>query len=271
MHRTIAQKGQCERSTSYVKIPRSQSQYSLDNEDDGPSEEGDMVVRRRGTTLTDEDTEQKLVDPPKERLVAVHRALAGPKVARKPIQAWLSYYDRQSGAANTNFAGTFYLRPNLDASWASWQQVFDEFKVLSAEMHWMVWFSTLPSAFATQTPNAIVVYEPGENVPLTSVNQGMQYEHFQLLNVGSNSNGTYATAPQSTAKGGHLVFKTKVPAGTQLSNVDTNLSTGLWRPTTDASSYYWGLFESYVAQGGPTSVLQIEAFVRMRVEFRCRR
>lgn len=254
----------------YVLVPKRSSPHT-GKVDDGPREDEDMSVRRRGTLLMD-DTEQKQVEPRPARLLTVHRALAGRGKASKPIQAWLSYYSRRdAGAANTAFAGRFTVQPNGDASWASWQQVFDEFKVLSAEIHWTVWFSTLPTGFATQTPNAIVAYEPGEYNALTSVNSGMEYEHFQLLNIGSNSNGTYATAPQSTAKGGHMVFRTKIPGGTQLSNVDTTLSTGMWRPTSDASDYYWGQFVFYVAQGGATSVLQIEAFTRMRVEFRCRR
>ncbi len=244
--------------------------HDEDKSVDGRDEDHDMGVRRRGTLLKDA-TAQNTSDMPLVAPLSMHRALAGMGKARKPIQAWLSYYDRQAGAANTNFASTFYVRPNLDTSWASWQSVFDEVKVLSAEVLWCCWFQTLPTAFPTQTPNAILVYEPGLSVPLASVNAGLQYEHFSLLNVGATASGTFATTPQSTAKGGHLSFKAKMPGGAQQSNVDSNLSTGMWRPTTDASNYYWGCFQGYTAQGGATSVLQMECFVRMRCEFRCRR
>lgn len=244
--------------------------HDEDKSDDGPREDVDMSARRRGALLMDA-TPQRLRDMPLVAPLSMHRALAGMGKTRKPIQAWLSYYDRIAGAANTNFAATFYVRPNLDTSYAAWQGVFDEVKVLGAEVMWCVWFQTLPTAFPTQTPNSILVYEPGLSVPLASVNAGLQYEHFSLLNVGATASGTFATTPQSTAKGGHLVFKAKMPGGAQQSNVDSNLSTGMWRPTTDASSYYWGCFQGYTAQGGATSVLQMECFVRMRCEFRCRR
>ncbi len=69
-----------------------------------------------------------------------------------------------------------------------------------------------------------------------------------------------------------MVFKAKPPgSGAQPSSSTDLVSTGLWRPTIDAKNYHWGAFVGYVAQGGPSSVLQVQAFVRMRVDFRSRR
>ncbi len=238
--------------------------------EDGRVEERDRISRRRGD-ITDDEKRSSVEQAPEQPRLVMHRALRGVGRATKPIQAWLSYYQNTAGAANTAFAWSCQLQPNLDSSFASWQSVFDEMKVLSADIHWNVWFNTLPSAFAAQAPNAIVVYEPSDSVNLTSINQGMEYEHFQLLAVGANSNGTYAVSPQSTSKGGYLVFKAKVPRAVSLSNVTTVLSAGLWRPTIDAQNYTWGAFSGYVSVGGTTSVLQVQAFVRMRVEFRVRR
>jgi len=191
--------------------------------------------------------------------------------SNKPIQAYLSYYVSLPQAVNTDASWSAQVRPNLDTSYASWQAVFDEVKVLSAELHYHIWWTVLPTAFAGQTPNSIVAYEPGVPVAMASVNAGMQYEKFQLCNVGATANGTYAVVPQNTAKGGFMVFKANMPDGPQQSNVNTLVSTGMWRPTTDASNYFWGAFQGYIAQGGATSSLQVECFVRMKCEFRARR
>lgn len=255
-------------SQEYVLVPAKRAPVQPDeNGGDGPSEEKDGDARRRGALHSDARDGAYTVDVPEVKL-SVHRAIGGLKRASKPIQAWLSYYSKVAGAANTAFAATMQVRPNADSSWASWQAVFDECKVLGAECHWNVNFTTFPTANANQTPNAVVVYEPGEPVALADVNSALQYEHFQLNAINYIA---YAASPLNTAKGGRLTFKCKMPAGTQLSVVDNLLSTGMWRPTTDASNYYWGNFQFYVAQGGVTSVLQVEAFIRMRVEFRCRR
>lgn len=240
--------------------------------EDGPGEDRDTNTRRRGVLKGGVNTESLAeTKQPEDVKVLLHRGLSGVRRSAKPIQAWLSYYNRVNAAANTAYAFAYPIQPNLDVSFASWQNVFDEMKVLSAELHWNIWWSVLPTGFATQSPNAIVVYEPGVQTPLGSVNEGMQYEHFQLLDFGGTAAGTYATAPQTVSKTGHLVFKSKMPHGVQLSVTSTTLSTGEWRPTIDAQNYYWGVFHGYVAQGGATSVPQIQAFVRMRVEFRTRR
>lgn len=231
-----------------------------------------LKAMKDGSDKPDSKVEIPQAQPGSERslLTRRHAMFRGARGMRA-IVAPLSYYARQSGAANTAFAWNCALRPNLDSSWADWQGVFDEFRVLSAEIHWLVWFSTLPSGFATQTPNAAVAYDPTNQNLLTSVNSVMDYEKFQLLNVGANSNGTYATAPQSVAPRGYAVFRCKVPKGPQISVAETLNSSGLWRPCGDANNYDWGAFVGYTAAGGTSAVLQVETFVRMMVEFRVRR
>lgn len=196
--------------------------------------------------------------------------------ASKPIKAWLTYYAKPAGAANTAFAFQFALQPNLDASFASWQQVFDEMKVLAAEIKWNANYTTIPTAFPAQSPNAAVAYDPeytGVIFP-TAVNSVLEYESYQLLNVSSINNGAFSQSvnPQALSQGGHLTFKCRVPqSGGSQSTSATTLSTGMWRPTMDAANYYWGSIIGYCAQGGTSSVIQIEGFVRMLVEFRTRR
>jgi hypothetical protein len=212
--------------------------------------------------------EEKIERP----LLTGHRSLMG--VARgmkKPVRAFLSYYKKSAGGVNTATPHTFAIQPNQDSSWSAWQAVFDEVKIVSASIHYLVWWSTLPSGFAAQTPNMVIVYDPMGLSALSSVNEGLQWEKFQLTNLGGNANGTYAVEPQTTStNGGYRVFKVVMPNGPQFSNTSTTLSTGIWRPTGDAVDYVWGIFKSYVAQGGASSVLQVEAFVRMEAEFRVR-
>jgi len=215
-----------------------------------------------------------LVNPRADRLLLSHirSALRGMK---KPAKFWLSYYAVKTGAVNTAFSWQYGLQPSADSSFAAYQAIFDEMKVLQARLHWGVWFDVLPSAFAAQPPNSIVAYEPESAVTLASVNNGLEYDKYQLLSVGANSNGTYAVAPQAVSTNplaaGFNVFEAAVPSdGTQSSIVTTTDSAGQWRPTADASNYNWGSFTGYTAQGGATSVLQTQAFVRMLVEFRVR-
>jgi len=220
--------------------------------------------------------EEKTTDEPVvifPLLRAPHPAARGVR-ANKPIKAFLSYYQGTSGAANTAFATSFLVQPNLDSSWASWQATFDEVKVLSAEIHWNVYNTVVPTVIPANSPNAIVVYEPGTPFSLASVNAGMQYERFSLLRV-SIPFGITSTAPLvapiSVNKAGYLSFKAKIPNGPMVSTFDTTASAGMWRPTADGTNYHWGSFQGYVSQGGTSAVLRQEGFVRMEVEFRCRR
>jgi hypothetical protein len=224
-----------------------------------------------------ETCETKEADVPRSFKLA--RSIAVRGMGKKPLRAFLSYYANQAGAANTAFSWQYQLRPDLDSSWSSWASVFDECRVVSARVHWSAWFNTLPSAFSGQSPNAVVVYEPEDATTLSAVNAGLEYERYQLLAVGANASGTYAVTPQAVAGGGSNVnayglctFDAHIPqGGAQSSRIDTYLSTGQWRPTGDSTPYYWGSFLGYCAAGGASSVIQIQAFIRMEVEFRVRR
>ncbi len=231
-----------------------------------------LVFVSRPPSDTGSGTEEKEQSYP---LVArIHRSLrmaAGKP--RQPIEAWLSYYQKGAGSANTAFSGAWAVQPNLDSSWAGWQAVFDEVKVVKCEIHYKVWNPTLATVAPAQTANMVVVYDPSNQTPLTSVNGGMEYEDFELLSLANNTNGanSSAVAPLPVTKDGFRCFRAKMPQGTQLSVVDTTVSTGMWRPTADATNYNWGFFQTYLSQGGTSCVYQIEAFVRMRCVFRTRR
>ncbi len=193
------------------------------------------------------------------------------QMGKKPILAYLSYYAKTTGAANTAFASAYALQPNLDSSFASWQNTFDEMRVVGAECHWKVYVLTNASANPAQSPATVCVYDPTNLTNLASVNAGLQYEKFQLLSCPINTSAPSASAPQPTTKTGLMVLKVKVPGGVQSSAASTLLSTGQWRPTDDASNYYWGNYQMYTSVGGTSCVLQTEAFIRMAVEFRVRR
>lgn len=201
------------------------------------------------------------------------------KVGRseKSVKTWLSYYGKSNGAANTAFAFNFDVQPNKDSDFASYQALFDEMRVLTAEIIWNVNFTTPPTALANQTPNVALAYEPAWDgtFPFTAVNQVLHFQKFSLLNaanvVGTGGTSAYLANPQAISPGGALRFSARMPNTPTQSNTVITLSTGMWRPTLDGANYYWGSFIGYAAQGGATSVLQVEAFVRMRVEFRCRR
>jgi hypothetical protein len=227
-------------------------------------------VSDEDVVFVSDNDEVKTVAPPRV-LLRAHPSMRGAGRASKPIEAWLSYYTKFASAANTTLPTNFAVQPNLDSSWAAWQGVFDEVKVLEAQLLWNVTYTTAPTAPPAQQPNAVVVYQPSDTLALASVNAGLQYERFQLMNVDYPGVLPYS-ACVNMAKGGYMTFKTVLPKrGIDLSLVNTLNSVGMFRPTSDASNYVWGTFEAFVAQGGASSVLQIEAFVRMRCEFRTRR
>jgi len=185
------------------------------------------------------------------------------------VDAWLSFYIATSGAANTAFSVAHAVQPNQDTNWASWQAVFDEMKVVQAEFYWLAYFTTVPSALPANTPNAAIAYEPAGNTPPTSVNQVLQYDKFSLLNIAGGASTSYQASPQAVqSNGGYMKLKAVIPDIDTPSASSTTLSTGLWRPTTDASNYFWGQFVGYVAAGGTSAVIRIESFVRMKVRFR---
>ncbi len=247
---------------------------AMESKDSDPSSPG----RTRRNSVQDPTCGGNYLPPSSLPRPLLHARLGrGGKLAgsRRPLKAFLSYYQKTAGAANTAFPFQFSLQPNLDASFADFQQTFDEFKVLAAEIFWQVNMTTLPTAFAAQAPNAALAYEPAYNTVLNpgAVNQVLEYERFSLVSVAPVNGGanTYSTNTQSTSRNGMTTFKIGCP-GTPLQSEDNILlSTGMWRPTADARNYYWGAFVGYCAAGGATSVLQVEAFVRMVVEFRSRR
>ncbi len=198
-----------------------------------------------------------------------HAALRGMS-GKKPIIAYLSYFSRTTGAANSAFATTVPLQPNLDSSWTSWQGVFDEMKVLKAEHYWKVVVATSATAAPTQAPNTVMAYDP-TSVALTSVNGGLEFESFQLVSCAYSRTDSFPSVPAPITKGGFMKFVAKVPRETQLSNTDTLLSAGQWRPTQDAVNYNWGSMVAYTSQGGATCQLSVESFTRLHVEFRVRR
>jgi len=194
--------------------------------------------------------------------------------AGRPIEAWLSYYAKNAGAANTAFAFNYLLEPNLDASFADWQQVFSEMKVLSAEILWKVDATILPVVLPAQSANAALAYDPEfSSTSISAVNQVLEFEKFSLVSVPVYQPGTAFNGNNivETTESGFRTFFCKVPNDPSQSETQPLLSTGMWRPTLDANNYFWGAFVGYCAQAGTTAVLQVEAFVRMRVAFKTRR
>lgn len=228
-----------------------------------------MLVRQEDEDKESEESVQTPKNPPQP--LSMPRHLRMKLKGNKPILAYLSYYTRTLGGANTAFSSSYAVQPNLDSSFASWAATFDEMKVLQAEVHWKVNVVAAATVAPTQSPATIMVYDPTNQTPLASVNAGMQYEKFQLCSnafVPATANQVW---PLPFTKTGFWLFKAKMPSGTQSSAATSTLSTGQWRPTDDANNYVWGTFQSYTSQGGTTCQLQTEAFVRMVVEFRVRR
>lgn len=246
----------------YILVPRPKPPAAVV---DGPREGEDSDTRRRGVLHTD-FPKVNTQDESKVRLLNVHRALRGVRNAR-PVRAYLSYQSTTTQTADTFLTFSRYVQPNLDSSFASWQNVFDEMKVISTEVFWLVERYAAATVAPSVWPLGVMVYEPTDFTPLASVTAALQYENFQLVSL----NNSYVHTPLPHTRTGLNHYKTKIPSGTSLSNVDTTLSSGMWRPTVDASNYYWGLFHGALDRGGTSCVFRIHTTVRMLVDFRVRK
>lgn len=219
---------------------------------------------------TDNSVPEKSVIPPVVPLRGrAHSALRSMR-GNKPITAYLSFFSRTTGIANTPFGFGIPVQPNLDSSWTSWQSVFDEMRVVRAEVHWKIVCLISATATPTAAPNAVLAYDPS-GIALTSVNAGLEYEKFKLLAIPTSKVDNFYSVPMATTPSGFLKMTAVIPKGPQVSETDPLLSAGLWRPTQDSDNYIWGSFVGYVSQGGTSCVLSSEAFIRMTVEFRVRR
>jgi hypothetical protein len=201
-----------------------------------------------------------------------HPAMSRARGGGKPVRAFLSYYTAGSGAANTAYNSGAVIQPNQDSSWASWQAVFDEFRVVQAEAIWNVYYTTDPTVVPANSANSIVVYDPTNSVALASVNAGLQFEHYSLLRCMIPTATGPKVSPMVVTRDGFAHLKITPPSGVINSAVDTtNSGSNNWRPTADAVNYNWGSFIGYTSVGGVSAVLRNEYFVRMLVEFRVRR
>jgi len=217
--------------------------------------------------------------PPRQGVVSIPRSLRSHMARGRKTDGGLSlterfkltYYQKNQGAANTAFSFFFPLQPNLDSNWADYQPLFEAVRVVGATLHWNVAYYNVPTVVPGQTPNAAVAFEPEEGYLPASVNQVLEFPKAQLLNINLPGAFTLESSPITASKGGHMVFSALTPTEIpSQSEVTPLVSTGMWRPTVDASNYFWGGFTGYCAQGGTSSVLAVEGFVVMDVEFRYR-
>ncbi len=226
------------------------------------------------TIIVDDDLKEEAskpaILPPMTLSLRAHPSLTR-GMGSKPVRAWLSYYAATSGAVNTAFATDLLVGPNNDSSWASWQGVFDEFRCIEAEAIWNTYYTVDPTAVPANSANSIMVYDPSNSMALGSVNAGLQFDQYSLMRCMIPAAAGPKVSPMVVTKDGFAHFKVKIPKGVVNSTVDTLNSGAQWRPTNDAANYNFGKFTTYTSVGGATSVLRVEAFVRMLVEFRVRR
>jgi hypothetical protein len=216
------------------------------------------------------DSQANFICVPSRPLAAARSAIK----INKPIKARMCYFKSTAGAANTAFSWVVQVQPNQSPDFSSWGSVFDEMRVLESSLLFKAFYTASPTALPATSPNAVVRYEPAYiGNGLTSVHQGVESEHYQLLNVAFD--GGHGCAPRPYSRTGFQTLKVKCPtsgpSGPDLSLASTTLSTGVWRPVNDANNFYWGAYNGYTAAGGTSAIIQMEAFCVMVVEFRSRR
>jgi len=207
-------------------------------------------------------------------MLAAHRARHGVKLS--PFRTKIAVNATLNGSSGTAISTVINIRPSAYTEWASFQALFDEFKVHGGCLHFNVW--------ATGQTNLIVGndlavgYDPVDNAAYASV-AGILVasQHFgpaQAMAVtdASLAGSTARTAaPQACSKHGFWQFPFKCPKGPQqVSNNSQQVMTGLWCDTNISSSLGdYGYLKPYVTSAGSTTAT-MSYYLVLDIEFRSR-
>jgi len=216
-----------------------------------------------------ESSELKLAQYELEMLKGVARAAIGSTGLRTKIYVKVS----SSAAAGAALALTQGIIPSASAEWASFQQLFDDYKVMAASVYYSFISSLAPGS--TTVPSYCVAYDSTYASAPTSVISLMESDRHAIGQI--DTTGFYLTTSHpSGGQNGFRHFHVKEPHSAIISPTSVTGGTGIvtnlpgsWIDMGDTQSTSSGYFKFY-CEGSSTSVLTLYQFLEYDVMFRQR-
>ncbi len=212
-------------------------------------------------------TPQELVAMAKSNLkngLSLKDVLREMGVNRQPMTVMLWYSATQTGSANTAFAFAQRLRAGDSTEFADFADIFDEYKVLAATVHYHLAFSgTAPSA----NVDFAVAYDPANAGLYASIAAVLPAQYHQLLNVAYAQVTSGCGAPQCVTKNGMWTHKFPLPTGVITNS--SGVGTGAWTDTSFSAIDY-GYWKGYAGPAGSGTIVNFGLHIGLKVTFKMR-
>jgi len=222
-------------------------------------------------------------DPNDSKMLPLVKAVGGsaPVMGRMPrgikgrvskFRTKLAYQgNATSSTANTSLAATYNIQPGASGEFTSFATVFDDVRVNAVDIYWLVGQNGVTAASTGAAAVCALTYTEAGN--LTSVAQGLESDHHQLLNVtppgGTATLTPGASAPQPVTASGFSHIRMIIPPGATYSNSHSNNVPGEWQALADTGDGC-GYVSFYVEPLGAGGVATIRWFAILDCTFRQR-
>jgi len=218
--------------------------------------------------IVPDSSELKLAQYELEMLKGVARAALG----RTGLRTRVYVKTVNSSTAGTALALVQGIIPSASAEWASFQSLFDDYKVRSAKTAYL--FTSSVGPVSALNPSYCVAYDATFNSAPTSVVSLMESDKHQIGCLSAISNFPSSADPFS--RDGFRHFDVKEPRAAIISPSAVTGGTGIvnnlpgsWIDMGDATSASSGYFKFYF-EASTTSVVTLVQFLEYDVEFRQR-
>jgi len=181
-----------------------------------------------------------------------------------------------NGSSGTAISTVINVRPAAYSEFASFQALFDEFKVHGGVLHFNIWATGQTNLVVGN--DAAIAYDPVDNtVYATVAGVLVASQHIGPLQAMAVTDASLAStaartaAPQATSRHGFWAFPFKCPKQPQfVANNSQQVMTGEWCATNITSSQGdYGYLKPYVTSAGSTTAT-VSYYLVLDVEFRAR-
>lgn len=225
-------------------------------------------------TNSDELTKPLLQRYPLKATLSAMTGRGGkPKLNNLRTRIWDSA--SPASASGTALTTVINVRPAAAAEFASFQAIYDEFKVHGCRLHFVIWSTGQTNGVVTQ---GNISYDPVDNAAyggiVTSLAASQKTGPFTVwsaTDASLASSSARTIAPIAVSKSGMYILSVKCPKGAQMVvNNSQQVATGLWCDTNITSSQGdYGYIKPYISAAGSTTIT-MTYFIEYDVEFRSR-
>jgi len=235
------------------------------------------VPQDRKSDVTDGDFSKPLLlrAPRSSTISNGLKTQSGIRKKLAPIELVIPYSISATTAASGLLTSTLLVDPSSNATeWASLATLYDEYKVVSGELHFgLVGRCPAPGTSGlTVDSNFVVVFDPNDANSLSSWRNGTEYsQHCALFPTLITAGATAATDVYGIRTGaGGARFPFRVPPGAALatSSGAINYGGGVWFQV--GSTVPCGQLKFYWQTANTTSATAVSGVVYLRVHLRSR-